>query len=196
MLSFSKIITFAAVAFGTLSQAVPLSPREVNTETCALVPGQLKDYLTDVENQLAIKFQSISSLTNSGAAVSTVSPVLEDVVTYFNVQLVCIKQLAGKPIDEVLKNGDGVLTVGDVWDLVRNILAVVFGALAPVIGHVQDTGLLTTLSIIVDLTFTYVKAVIRITGGFGGLLVEDLRTFVRTAAVSVVLPVLHILSPF
>ncbi|KAI9429304.1 hypothetical protein H4582DRAFT_2065403 [Lactarius indigo] len=196
MLSFSKIVTFAAVAFGTLSQAVPLSPREVNTETCVVVSGQLKDYLTTVGSQLETKFQSLSSLTNEGAAVSTVTPVLDDVVAYINVQLVCIKQLAGKPVDEVLKNGDGILTVDDVKDLVCKILGVVFGALAPVVGLVQYTGLLKTLIVIVNLTCAFVQVVIEITGGFKGLLAYYLHAYVAVGAVPVVLSILHIPAPF
>ncbi|KAI9441376.1 hypothetical protein H4582DRAFT_1378412 [Lactarius indigo] len=112
------------------------------------------------------------------------------------VQLVCIKQLAGKPVDEVLKNGDGILTVDDVKDLVCKILGVVFGALAPVVGLVQYTGLLKTLIVIVNLTCAFVQVVIEITGGFKGLLAYYLHAYVAVGAVPVVLSILHIPAPF
>ncbi|KAH9067879.1 hypothetical protein EDB87DRAFT_56002 [Lactarius vividus] len=196
MLSFSKIITFAAVAFGTLSQAVPLSPREANTETCVLVPGQLREYLTTVQNQLVLKFQPISSLTPDSVTVSAVSVTLNNVVDYFKGEVVCVKQLAGTPIDEILKDGDSVLTVDDVKDLVCAILAVVFEALAIVLNLVEDYGIVKVLCIVVNVAFGFVKAVIEITGGFKGLLVYYLHIYVTVGPVAGVLSALQLPSPW
>lgn len=62
MLSFSKVITFAAVAFGTLSQAVPLTPREVGIGARASGPVQLKGLLTDLKTRLVVAVAPISML--------------------------------------------------------------------------------------------------------------------------------------
>ncbi len=59
MLSFSKVLTFAAVAFGTLSQAAPFDPRDVSIEARASDPVQLQIILTDVKTQLASKLEPI-----------------------------------------------------------------------------------------------------------------------------------------
>ena len=62
MLSFSKVITFAAVAFGTLSQAIPLTPREVGIGARASSPVHLKDLLTDLNTQLVVAIAPISTV--------------------------------------------------------------------------------------------------------------------------------------
>jgi hypothetical protein len=62
MLSFSKVITFAAVAFGTLSQAVPLTPREVSIGARNSGPVQLKGLLTDLKTQLVAAVAPISTI--------------------------------------------------------------------------------------------------------------------------------------
>jgi hypothetical protein len=58
MLSFSKALTFAAVAFGTLCQAVPLSSRDVAPASAG--PVQLQGILTGVKAQLIIATVPIS----------------------------------------------------------------------------------------------------------------------------------------
>lgn len=60
MLSFSKVVTFVAVAFGTLCQAAPLIPRDVSIRTPASGPVQLRGLLTDLKTQLTIAVEPIS----------------------------------------------------------------------------------------------------------------------------------------
>ena len=56
------VLTFAAVAFGTLSQAVPLSPREVSIGTRTQGPVQLRGPLTDLKTQLVVAVAPISTV--------------------------------------------------------------------------------------------------------------------------------------
>ena len=62
MLSFSKVITFTAVAFGALSQAIPLTPREIGIGARASGPVQLKGLLTNLNTQLVVAIAPISTV--------------------------------------------------------------------------------------------------------------------------------------
>ncbi|KAH9177635.1 hypothetical protein EDB89DRAFT_1933732 [Lactarius sanguifluus] len=193
MLSFSKIITVAAVAFGTLSQAVPLSARDASIETRDGDSGLIKGVLTKVLTDVTVELAPIYHLVPSNATLVNVSPILNSVYRIISGAVDAVDELVDKPVGVVV----GVVTVEDVQELVCNILTVVFGALAVVLDLVKETGILEILIGIVHIIFIFVKVVITVTGGFGGALLFYLQGYVVVASgpVAGVLSILKISSP-
>ncbi|KAH9006442.1 hypothetical protein EDB86DRAFT_3070448 [Lactarius hatsudake] len=191
MLSFSKIITLAAVAFGTLSQAVPLSPRDASIEARDANEGLIKGVLTGVLAKVTVEVQPILYLVPANATLVNVSPILNSVYGIICSAVDAVDELADKPVEVVV----GVVTVEVVEGLVCDILAIVFQALAIVLTLVKDTGILQILTIIVNITFIFVQAIVKVTGGFGGVLLVYIQGYVAIGPVAEVLSLLKIASP-
>lgn len=162
----SQVLAFAAVAFGTLSQGVPFSPREVSIGTRAQGPVQLKGLLRELKTQLVIAVAPIStvvqftddvvnpeidSLTRDNATVPYVLPILQDVDNIFNGAAKLVEDLVTEPVDELLEGvNDVLLTADDVLYLTRDVLTVVFDALEIVYQLITDLSeLLEILPVLV-----------------------------------------------
>ncbi|KAH9072921.1 hypothetical protein EDB83DRAFT_143162 [Lactarius deliciosus] len=191
MLSFSKIITFAAVAFGTLSQAVPLSPRDASIEARNTGSGLIEGVLTGVLATVTVKLEPILCLVPGNATVENIKPILEDVYVIISGAVGAVDKLADKPVEEVV----GAIVVDDVVKLVCDILGVVFRALAIALNLVGRTGILQIVIGVVDITFAFVKVIVEVTGGFGGVLLFKLQGYVAIGAVVDVLSLLNVASP-
>lgn len=166
MLSFSKVITFATVAFGTFSRAIPLTPREVGIGARASNPVHLKDLLTDLNTQLVVAIAPIStvvwftvdavnletdSLTSNNATATFVLPILKDVNGILSDASNLVEDLVAESVDDLLEDvNDVLLTADDVFCLVRDVLTIVFEALEIVYQLVTDLSeLLEILPILV-----------------------------------------------
>ncbi|KAH8996677.1 hypothetical protein EDB92DRAFT_1841224 [Lactarius akahatsu] len=189
MLSFSKILTFAAVAFGTLSQAVPLSQRDASIE--ARNEGLIKGLLTDVLVKVTAEVQPILYLVPANATVVNVSPILYNVYSIINSAVGAVDKLVDEPVEVVV----GVVTVEVVEGLVCNILAIVFQALAIVLKLVSDTGILQIVTLIVYISFYLVQVVVKVSGNIGDVLLVYVRGYVTIGPVAEVLSLLKIASP-
>jgi len=186
MLSFSKIITFAAVAFGTLCQAVPLSPRDDSTGPPA--PVQLKGLLTQLKTQLVVAVEPINCLTHDNATASAVLPILEGMNVILDDAVKRLGDLVVEPVDELLKDvNDVLLTVDEVFDLVRDVLTVVFEALKVVyeqVAYVSISDLFAILSILCNTITALLKCITDLTAAvFGNMLVLKLQVFVAGSLV-------------
>lgn len=195
MLSFSKVITFAAVAFGTLSQAIPLTPREVGIGARASGPVQLKGLLTDLKMQLVTAVAPINSLTTNNATAPFVLPILEDINGILSDAANLVEDLVAEPVDELLEDVDDVLlTADDVFCLVRDVLTTVFEALEIVSQLIADLSeLLEILPILVNTITVLLGNIIKITAvAFGNALVVKIQAFVAGSLIVGVLSNLHL----
>ncbi|KAH9975406.1 hypothetical protein BGW80DRAFT_1250979 [Lactifluus volemus] len=166
MLSFSKIVTLAAAAFGALSQAAPLNQRDAEHSLSVrastptppeVIPTTLEGVLLDVRVRVDTAVKPLRRRhSHSGAAI--------------------------KPIDDVLIGTGGVvLTVDAVLDLLCPILDVVFEALKEVLGLVADVSeLLKILPIVIETIGCLLQAVCKITGVvFANEIVVKLQTVLQ-----------------
>lgn len=195
MFSFSKIITVAAVAFGTLSQAVPLNPRGASIATRDSSPVQLEVVLTDVKAKLAFALEPINCLTHDNATAIIVGPILNDVNDILNDAVKTVDGLADVAVDLVLKGVDGVqLTVDDVFKLICDILDVVFAALKLVCDLVADiSGLLNILPILVACICSLLQAIFKIVSVvLGNALVVKVQDYCGGGVIAYVLAYLHL----
>ncbi|KAH9042637.1 hypothetical protein EDB85DRAFT_1885886 [Lactarius pseudohatsudake] len=186
MLSFSKIITFAAVAFGTLSQAVPLSPRDASIE--ARNDGLIEGLLTDLLLKVTVEVQPILYLVPANATVVNVKPILDNVYGIIKSAVVVADKLVDEPVEVVV----GVVTLEVVKGLVCNILEIVFLVLAIVLNLVGVTGVLQIAIVIANVTFVLVQAVVRVTGPIGVLLLAGVKGYVAVGQIAWVLSLLKI----
>ncbi|KAH9050239.1 hypothetical protein EDB84DRAFT_1449856 [Lactarius hengduanensis] len=191
MLSFSKILTFAAVAFGTLSQAVPLSQRDASIEVRNADEGLIKGVLVEVLAKVVVVVDPIVYLVPENATVANVTPILQEVYNIIYIAVGDVDKLADKPVEVVV----GVVTLEVLKGLVCNILEIVTQVLAIVLKLVGVTGILQIATLIVNVIFVLVQVVVRVTGPIGVVLLADVKAYVAVGLIGWVLSLLKIASP-
>ncbi|KAI0254580.1 hypothetical protein BJV78DRAFT_929814 [Lactifluus subvellereus] len=202
MLSFSKVVTLAAVAFGVFTQAAPLNQRDASLNVRVPSPATsevavLGGVLVDLGAKLEVVLQPLHCITKDNATISLISPVVAQVDVILKDAVTAVEELALKPIDDVLIGVDGVvLTVDAVLELLCPILELLFEALKAVLVVVAEvagdvTELLQILPIVIETVGCLLRAICQITGVvFANALVVKLQAFLQIDVIVYVFTIL------
>jgi len=170
MLSFSKIVTLSAVAFGTLTQALPLVQRDAGinarnsdlTTRCDSGCGTLAEVFVGLKADLDVKLDVCVDLSVETLAEVDINVALEGALDLIVKATADVKALASLDIEAVLKDETGVeLTVEACLALVSAVVELVFKALLQITVVVKDyTQLSAVLCTVVKAVYCLLQAVV------------------------------------
>ncbi|TFY77768.1 hypothetical protein EWM64_g6244 [Hericium alpestre] len=184
MPSFAKIASFAALAFGALVSAAPLSavhgavgkvasavpavpafPRHVAPICIEGIFNDLTDKLTPITGEL-------NFIVTGNATQEVLGPIVDDIKSIIQDAVSTLNTLVGKPVDEILVSVDGTvkLTLGDVAELVAGVLTIVFTAIGKVLrlASIDVSVVVSILAPIAELVAALLSVVLKLVGGVLG----------------------------
>ncbi|KAA1477928.1 hypothetical protein DENSPDRAFT_845106 [Dentipellis sp. KUC8613] len=185
MPSFTKIVSFAALAFGAFVSAAPVAPAtvpEVHAVNVPAVPAlQTRDgvsvasVLTDLTSKLEPVVAELNFIVAGNATEQALGPIVNDVKSTVQDAVNALNVLVGQPVDALLKTVDGTaqIAVGDLAKLVAGILTLVFTALGRILGLVGvDVALVIKIvSPLVEVIGALLSIVLKLVGSVLGDLV-------------------------
>jgi len=203
MLSLSKVIALATLAFGTFTHAAPLAECDVtgiearipDASPSTTNPPTLEATLNNLVLQLDTNLAPLHSLEGVTDRVSHVNEVLSGMSVLIKDSTDVVKSLAVKPVDQVLEGTNSVtLTLTDTVSLVSTVVLVVFEGLEEAIGAVNDiTQIQQIVTIILQAFVELLQAILDIIQVVYGnqVLIEVDKTLTQSV-VSRVLAAVHV----
>ncbi|KAI0296338.1 hypothetical protein B0F90DRAFT_1746763 [Multifurca ochricompacta] len=170
MLSFTKVITLAAVAFGALTQAVPLAQRETGIQ--ARVPGDVSpashptivSVFADLTVDLDVELCALTHVTRENSTVVDVEPIVVKVDAILKKAVVAVEALVDISAEDSCKDKDGVLVNIEVLVavIVDVVLAVVVALKAVLVVCVDLKAVVAILARVVVTLLVLIRAVLKI----------------------------------
>ncbi|EPQ51455.1 hypothetical protein GLOTRDRAFT_140907 [Gloeophyllum trabeum ATCC 11539] len=160
MRSFTAIFTVAAAAFAGFASAAPVDTSAVSGALDTVkgvvsgvpvvggivprtdAPRGVQEILIEVQTKITPLVQQIQFIKADNATVDALTPVVQGIEGILKGVVPELQTLVGQPVEVILASvtGTAQVTVGEVAQLVANILTLVFGALNSLL-NVVGTGL-------------------------------------------------------